>query len=456
MWPVWAGARVSRFEPVRLPPERVPDGAVSMTALKHFQACPRSGYLYLLHKGTAQSVEMARGSAFHEIAERATRAMLVEQEERMPGDLIKAIVQEVLAESPVPWSEHDYIRECSYRWAEQTTLDPSKVIGVEQLVELEVGGWRVRCKLDLIEQGADGSVRIDDYKTSRAAPPYEEIARKRPDGPAGGKMAAKQFQLVVYALAARYGHPVRVEPCAACGGGGVGDLRWGPGIEPELGNTEIPCGSCGGRGHVEIPEPFPLAAGALWFDLRLVFPGIKNQEGTMVTRDVSLTPLELGEYRGSLEATLANLDRALETDDWPAIQSDEACKECPASKLCPIPKELRDHAGEINSVDDLREASEVLERRKASDAALRKEIKSFMVGHDLREVRYGATRAWRFDYSESERIEHKDEMWAAIERAVEFGEPFDKGRFVRVVGSTKLVVVDLTPDELAESDEEAA
>lgn len=432
---------MSRFAPVHLPAERVPDGAVSMTALKHFQACPRSGYLYLLHKGSGQSVEMARGSAFHEVAERATRAMLVEGEAQIPGDVVKAIVQEVLSESQVPVSEHDYIREMAYRWAEQTTVDPSKVIGVEQLVEVEIGGWRVRCKLDLIEQGEDGSVRIDDYKTSPAAPPYEELARKRK----GGGLAAKQFQLVLYALAARHGNPVRVEQCGECHGEGVL-------YSVEGGVEEGICSTCDGRGHVEIPEPFPLAAGALWFDLRLVFPGTEWDE-KMVTRPVSLTPLELAEYRGSVEATLANFDLALETGDWPAIQSSEACKVCPAKKLCPIPAELRDHAGEINTVDDLREASEVLEKRADLDQALRKEIKLFMKGQGLREVRYGRSRAWRFAYSESERIDDKEALWAAVARAVEFGEPFNKSEHVRVVGSTTLKVVELSPDELAEPEE---
>lgn len=438
---------MSRFEPVHLPPERVPDGAVSMTGLKHFQACPRSGYLYLLHKGSAQSVAMARGSAFHEIVERATRAMLVEQETQMPGELIKAITQEVLSETQVPVSEHDYIREMAYRWAEQTTIDPSKVIGVEQLVEVEIGGWRVRCKLDLIEQGEDGSVRIDDYKTSLAAPPYEELARKRP---AGG-LAAKQFQLVLYALAARYGSPVRVESCLTCAGrGSIEAIRLT--ADGQEDDDNAPCPDCDGRGHREIPEPFPLAAGALWFDLRLVFPGIE-WEDKMVTRPVSLTPLELAEYRGSIEATLANFERALETGDWPAIQSSEACKECPAKKLCPIPRELHDHAGEINTVEDLREASEQLEKRGDLDQALRKEIKAFMKGRELREVRYGKSRAWRFSYAESERIDDKDALWAAVARAVEFGEPFNKSEHVRVVGSTTLKVVDLTPDELAEPEE---
>lgn len=407
---------MSRFKAVHLPPGRVPQGAVSMTALRHFQACPRSGFLYLLYRGIGQSAAMARGAAAHAAFERGALAMIEQGEPMLPPDLMKTIVDEVLVEYPVPVSEHDYLREMAYRWAEQTTADPAAVVAVEQLVELELAGWRLRCKLDFAESLEGGlAVRVDDYKTSLAAPAYEEIGRRRPEEDGG--IAAKDFQLVVYALAAAYGSPVRVED------------------------------------GVETPEPFPLAAQAQRFDMRLVFPGIENKEGQMVTRSASLTRLELAEYRASIEATLTRFGESIESGDWPAVQSAGACKECPARRECPIPREVRDRAGAINSVEDLREASEVLERRADDDRALRAEIKAFMRGHGLREVRYGKSRAWRFVLSESERIERKDEMWAAIARAVELGEPFDKSRFLKVVESTNLKAVELSPDELAEPEE---
>lgn len=410
---------MSRFEPVSLPPDRVPDGAISMTALKHYNGCPRAGYLYLLWKGIGQSVPMIRGSAFHAIAERATLAMMAQGEPTIPGDLVKVIVSEVLAEMPVPIEEHDYLREMAYRWAEQTTIDPAGVLGVEQLVELDIGGWRVRCKMDLVQMLEGGlAVQVDDYKTSRAAPAFEEIARRRPDAKAGDPMMAKQFQLVLYGLAAAFGYPVHVQD------------------------------------GVEVRDPFPLAGQAQRFDLRLVFPGIENQEGRMAVRPVSVTRVELAEYRESLEGLLGRLDGSLASGDWPAVQSHGACSECPARQQCPIPRELRDFAGRINSFEELVEASERWEREDAEHGALRKEIKSYIEGAGLREVRFGRSRAWRFDYRESERIDRKDQMWEAIARAVEFGEPFEKSEFVRTVGSTSFKIVELSADELEESTEE--
>lgn len=432
-----------RFEPVFLDADRVPDGAISMTRLKHFDGCPRAGYL-ALQFDSVQTVRMLVGSAGHEIFERGTNLMIAQGEPMIPGDLMKTLVGEVLAEHPVPVSEHDRIREFSYRWAEQTTIDPEQACGVEQLVELEIGGWRLRCKLDYAETLEGGAaVRVDDYKTSPGGvPSYDDLGRRRPGGTAG--VAAKQFQLVCYALAAAYGSPVRVERLAGAGEKVSLPITVAPG--QTLRTTD--------RGtFMETVEPFPLAGAAQRFDLRLVYPGIENPEGQMVTRSVSLTPLELAEYRGSLEATLANLERSIETGDWPAQMSSESCGQCPARKLCPIPRELHDHAGEVNSVEDLREASEVLEQRQAADRALAAEIRAFLKGNGLQEVRYGRSRAWRFDYSESERIERKDEMWAAIDRAVKFGEPFDKSEFVKVVGSTRLKQVELTADDLAEPEE---
>lgn len=427
---------MSRFEPVFLS-KPLEAKKISMTALRHYDGCPRSGYFYLEHKDAgAQSVEMVRGSALHAVVERGILAMLQAGEPIIPPELLKAIVNEALAEYPVPTVEHDYIREMAYRWADQTTIDPSQVAAIETLIVLEAAGWQVRCKIDFAELQEGGAlIRVDDYKSSKAAPGYEEIARKRPDG----TMTAKQFQLIVYGLAAAYGSPVRLEPCSNCAPGTPQDAQRAEG--------DSGCDVCRDRRFVEIPEPYPIGASAQVFELRLVFPGIKNSEGQMITRPVTLTKMELDEYREGLAATLLRLDKSIETGDWPAIQSKAACGECPARSLCPIPKELRDHAGEINTVEDAAEASEVLEGLTARAGQLRKEIKAFVKGRDMTELRYGRTRAWRFGFSESERIGDKDAMWEAIDRAVQFGEPFEKSDFVKTVQSTPFKVEDVESEE---------
>jgi hypothetical protein len=169
--------------------------------------------------------------------------------------------------------------------------------------------------------------------------------------------------------------------------------------EPTTG--EVPIGA-GVRAVVEVPEPFPVAGRAQRFDLEFVFPGIEDRDGKMLRRPVTLTRLELEEYRASLEGLLARLAHSEESGDWPAVAGSH-CVECPAQSECPIPAELRDHAGTINSVEQAREAAEVLDRRDAINAAVRKEIKAFAKAHET-PIRYGADKVLEFGYTESERI----------------------------------------------------
>ncbi len=401
-----------------------------MTFLRHQTRCPRAGYLYQLHKGDGfQNVEMARGTAFHVIVERAVKLMVAQNEATVPPEVVKAIVNEVLAEYPVAWTEHDGLREMAYRWAAEWTVDPQKVIACETLIVLELGGWQVRCKVDFAE-GTGLIVRVADWKSSRSAPGFEEVGRKRKHD---GSWAAKNFQLILYALALVYGKPVRVEECACMV------------FEPPHDALGELCVLCHGARQREIVEDRRLAGQAEQFELEFVFPAIENLEGKMVRRPVTLTRLELGEYYESLLATLKLLEKSEETGDWPAVLSDEACRECPAKRECPIPLELRDHAGEINSLAEATEAAEVLDRRSDENSALRKELKLFAAARGW-EIPFGANKMWRFVYSASEKITDKDALFAA---AVS-GEPFDRSRFVKVVESTNFTAVTLTDDELAD------
>jgi hypothetical protein len=86
--------------------------------------------------------------------------------------------------------------------------------------------YEVRARIDFAEVLEHGAVcAVRDYKSSYAAPPYDEVARKRRDG----SLAAKSFQLILYALCLAYGVPVREEECSQCGGdGGVDTTPWCP------------------------------------------------------------------------------------------------------------------------------------------------------------------------------------------------------------------------------------
>jgi hypothetical protein len=423
--------RAMRFEPVFLP--NALGGSISQTALKHFDACPRSGFLYLLHKGEASTDRMVRGSAGHAALERCIRACVENGEVAIPPDLAKAVMDEVLAEYPVPLRYHDELREDVYRWASETAVDPSAVIACETLIVLDVDGFPVRMKVDfaeLLEGGA--AVRVADYKFAPGMPTQEEVARKRPDG----SLMARSFQLVLYALGLRYGRPVRIEPCPDCAD-----------YVPRVGEVWA-CGTCGSRQRIEIPEPFPLAERAQRFDLEYVYPGIEDRDGKMGRRRMSLSALELDAYLHSLGAVVARLCEAERTGDWPAQTSDAACSECPAPRECPIPAELRDHAGRINTREEAEEAAEKLEREKALHRARQAELKAWAKANGGA-LRVGQDKVQEFVATRSEEIKDKEGLWVAVERAVRYGEPFEKSEHVVEKTGTSFKVRKLTADELA-------
>src|SRR5205085_1127581 len=137
-------------------------------------------------------------------------------EETIPPEIVKAIVNEVLADPQfhVPIDEHDYLRESAYRWASNFVVPPQEqILALESLFVLDLGGFQVRGKIDYAEALDGGAaVAVKDWKSSRALPAFEEIARKRPDG----SLAAKNMQLIVYALLLAFGVPVRFEECPEC------------------------------------------------------------------------------------------------------------------------------------------------------------------------------------------------------------------------------------------------
>jgi hypothetical protein len=434
-----------RFQPVHLPEDRHLHGKASQTLLRHYNACPRSAYLYALHKGDASTPEMQRGSGLHAVTERATSLAIEQGEPFVPPEIVKAIVNEVLAdpEFAIPVEEHDYLRESAYRWAAEWAVDPASVVAVETLFVLQLGGYEVRCRIDFAELRERGAVvYVADYKSSRAAPAFEDVSRKRRDG----SLMAKNFQLVLYALVLAFGVPVRVEPCGACGGNGFAEG------DP---SNDLGCLECApeplsrpGPGYVEVPEPFPVAGRGQRFDLEFVFPGIEDRDGKMLRRPVTLTRLELEEYRASLEGLLARLAHSEESGDWPAVSSTTACNECPAASECPIPAELRDHRGEMNTPEQVAEALEKRHVEKKLNAAVQREISAFVKARGP--VRYGGGMVAEIGHRVSVEIRDKDGMFAAQDRAVNFGEPFDRSKFVKEKHSFPLVERELSADELAE------
>lgn len=394
-----------RFAPVFLPEERRLNGRASQTFLKHYSLCPRSGWLYALYKGEAATKEMQRGKAVHLVHERATAHALLEGEPAMPAELVKVLADEVLAEVPVPFEEHDYIRECAYRMARELAVDPDKAVAVETLFAVDVGGYEVRCRIDFAELVGD-TLHVEDYKSSRAAVPESEMGRKVRDESGALRLMATDFQLVLYVIALIYGVPV---------------------MEHD---------------GEEVREPFPVAARAQHADVEFVYPGIEDRDGNMLRRRASLTRADVEQYRVSLAGLLQRVAHSEETGDWPAVASDAACSICPAARLCPIPAELNDHRSQINTDADCADA---LERRLVvarEQRALAKEIRAYVRANGP--VAYGGEMVAEIGHRTKTSFPKRDEMFAALEA----GEPFDRARWVKVTDEFPLVERALTADEM--------
>jgi hypothetical protein len=423
------------FEPVFL--DEPLGERVSMSMLKHYNSCPRSGYLYAKHRRAGvQTVEMVRGSAVHTIKERSTRAWLDSGEptklsRETRTEVVKGIVAEVFLEFPVPIEEHDYIRESAYRWADQWQLfDNERVVGLETLFVLEVAGWVVRCKVDFASVRTDDTkhVHIEDYKSGRGAPPFDEISRKRTNG----TIAAKNLQLILYMLAVVFGRPVETRIAD-----GPVELQHGERAIKRLVDDPLTVERVGEQ----------VARGCQEASADFVFPGVEDKDGLMLRRPVTLTRLEMLEYLESLETIVKRLAESERTGDWPAIVSDPGCSECPCSAECPIPAELRDHAGTINTPEEAREALQVRYVRQMQDRALGRELRNFVKRQPGSQLAYAGNRVAEFAVRESETVKDKDGFYAALAG----GTPLDEARetFVRLSKGTTFVERELTEDEIA-------
>lgn len=403
-----------------LPDELAPKGAVSATFGRFFNSCPRSAAFYQLHRRTELSASfLEKGSALHRVLELATLAAIEQEEEMVPPELVKAILDEVFddPEYRTPIEFHDYLRESAYRWAEQTMLRANEVVAVETLMSLDLGPLKLRCKVDRAEL-FDGGARAEviDYKSTRALPSQEDIGRKRDDD----TIAPKDFQLIAYACAMVWGTPLRQEVDRLTG--------------------EV----------VEVPEPFELAPRAQVVDAAYVFPGIVQRDGMMGRRGGTFTRLELEAYRRSLEAFAVQVANSVEAGDWPASYGSH-CVECPCPSDCPIPVELRDHKGTISTVEDAREAMERLAKEQVEHRGRRKEVTNFVKAQEGPfQLRFGKDQVLEVGYQEWVEIPDKPGFIEAARRAAELGVPLDEARWLKTRRSSPIVERKLSAAELEE------
>lgn len=427
-------------EPVKVPRR------FSQTLIAKHDDCPRSAYLSVKHRGDPGSHNMDRGTLAHMVWERAMKTLIAAQERRFaPEDpeqaasMMAAIVDEVLRQTPglvVPRREVDDVREMAYHWAVGYDVDPEHVAGIERLMVLDLEcGWTISGKLDVIALPSAELGQVDDYKTGQAMPTQEEYEGKT--------------QPWVYAVLLCFGVPVDVYPCPSCEGDPVwrcrscGGMDAIPrGVRPSPCTTcqqrteqeLIECDRCEGKGRIEIRgEAFGQhLQGVL---CREVYPRPKlRDDGTLHRRELLLARTAIADYRADLERAAWQLGERFKTWDFPARSSGGSdngswCSECPASAECPLPAELRDHAGTVNTLEQATEAWAKAQHVKARTAAIEKEVKNYAKAHGVA-IRLG-DQEWRWQPKEGRAVKRAgrgsdwDGLQEAIVEATSYGTPFD-------------------------------
>lgn len=382
-----------------------PPAKPSQTLLSHLDACSYAGYLYLKHKGHS-SWPLARGTVFHDFAERATRRILdragtvddetldraqaMADEEanpeaalrdflaqagvgavRLDHDEARDLMQQVIRERVelnVPAHEQDALRAMAWNFASGHVIDPPHVVGVEAMLELEVGDWTVRGKLDRLEV-ANAEAYIHDFKTSRSVPSEEEFEGK--------------FQPQFYAMLAAYGR--FAEPDADHPQTGIPEARLGERVAEGL--------RC-----VHAIEHYP----------RFTY----DETGELVNRRATYSHPRLTDFRETVAATLARLEHGLETNEWQATPSSH-CGICPMEAECPIEPEVRGEVPAPATEADARALGEdviLLERRVG---AIKRRLRAYCDDHGelvVGDYEYGLTKR------ESRRVRDHESLRLALER----------------------------------------
>ena len=408
-----------RIDLRKLPPtEPLPKrpSRLSQTALKHADACPRSGYLYLKHRGGAANHPLDRGSALHVFAERMVLELIRQGERSLyaaqPGEdedearrqvasLTHAMVGEILEERTdlvVPASEADAIRAMAYNLAVGFDVDPQTVVGVERMFGLEVGGWWVIGKIDLASLPGAHMAQVDDYKTSLHVPTQEEFE--------------SAFQTKLYALLLMFGVPLDGD-----------DLTPGESVGEYL-------------THVRA---------------RMLYPRRLRQDGRVFYRETTYSRLELEAFRGDVERLVGRVAHGIDTGDWPARYGPH-CTECPAEPECPLPKHLRAFHGAINTDEQAGEALAWAMRMKDRVQSTEKEVREYVKAQGRPLIVDGMSFGFEVDVSRQLRRRGKHADWEGLEQgvmeAVQYGAPFAIEDYVMERASNKFKGRPIVADEM--------
>lgn len=414
----------------------------SQSLLKASDACLRAGYLTAKQgRDGPSSHAMDRGSAFHAVVERMILDLLAAGErsyfsEGEPADasMVAAVVDEVLRDRTdlhLPVGEADAVRIMAFHTACTLTIDPEQVLGVERKFVMDVGGREVSGILDLALLTGPREAEVWDWKTSLAVPEADEYRHS--------------FQPRMYATLLCFGQPVREVPC---------DCQWGMGPEP----GDPVCEVCGGKGRVEEREP-AIGAHIGYVRTREVYPRYLLESGEgLRERDHILSRTDLQDFRSDLERLVDRLDEARASGVFPAVPGSH-CAICPAPHECPLPKELRDYSGAVNTMEQAAEMAAWSDFMGDRVRVVNRELRNFAAAHGGR-IRYGRDLVRELVTVEGRAVKKAggssdwDGLVGAVERSAFEGEPFNVGEWIRPTASTNFKRRALTAAELDEEREE--
>jgi hypothetical protein len=328
---------------------------LSNTSLGKFDKCPRSFWLYLKHKGGPQSHPMARGECWHDFRERFIGELRDGGEPSAPPEVGKDLMNAVIAERKdlvLPAHEQHALRGMAWNFAAATVIDPDAVLGLEQMIEMELGDWTIRGKLDFAAMTPFGWILVEDDKTSLSIPSQDDVEN-----------GAKGWQSWFYPLLVAFGIPE--------------------------------------------DEDLPLGAGVDEFRFRFSYPRFTNSEtGEIIYREVARTRDQLADFRNTLLSHLERIDHGLETGEFPASPGSH-CFECPARSECPIPEQYHELEN-VTGMDDAVSKAEAWHTRDLAQRRLKKSLRAF-ADAEGEPIFYG-------DYALDFRYEQKRSVdWDAIE-----------------------------------------
>lgn len=348
------------------------------TFLSKYASCPRDAYLYRMNN--RQTHAMMRGIVFHGGVERATEHMIENGEEKIPGEVARDFAEGYLADHPeyvLPEHERDALRLMAWNWGEGTTLDLEHIVGNEVGVTMELAGWLIRCRIDLVYRFPD-HIGVRDYKTSLAMVSDEDVQQS--------------FQGKFYSLLCLEG-------------------------TPEDGGT-------------------PLGGGLNDTNFDLVYPRYRDDEhGFLKSRTAAFDRKDLQDFKATLVDILTRVERSYDQQDWPAVDGSH-CGTCAAQALCPIKPDLK----ELPVIDTLADAEEAASDLYALDrqkTRLQKGVREFVSNNGP--VYFGTDLAYDIRATESRSVKDWIALERGIARAVEFGEPFDLGEHRKTNHGTRFV-----------------